>query len=82
MTDRIESVGLVKGFQAAVGKKLDEVAFRDAASAMGITSRVILPDGSERNNVPADGRNLDIHIDDQDVIKEIVVAWPASTPKP
>jgi hypothetical protein len=80
MTDKICSIGLVNNFQAAVGNKLDEQAFRSAAKAMGITARVIQPDGSERNNIAADGCNLDISVDAQDIIQEIVVAWPAAKP--
>ncbi len=80
MTEKICSVGLANNFQAAVGKKLDEPAFRSAAAAMNITPRVILADGSERNNVAADGRNLDLHVDVQDIITDIVIGW--SAPKP
>ena len=69
------SIGLTDNFQAASGKKLDEVAFRAAAKKMGITPRVIKADGTETQNVQPDGRNLDIHIDDKGVVTDIVIGW-------
>ncbi len=69
------SIGLTNDFQVATGEILNRGAFRAAASAMGITPRVIGPDGQEEQDIVADDRNLDVHIDDKGVITDIVVGW-------